>query len=487
MPGRVVLFTAKAGLDIEQDRDADGNWPSYDIYSMLMTDLMFYASSARLQDQSSDVGRPLEFLLPGPGGDRQATVFQPDMPDTPQGRRQKIRCVDQGDVGVYQFNETTESGIYRMQLPGELKQRLFAVNPPAMNAATMSESDLTRLSADEVKMAYNGWNLQIVRDPSLADHAPRDPPPGKEGVVETPSMREPLGPTVATLAVPRRVDPRLLEVALAWGLGRHTTVAQPEQQGPPRVIRAWKDWAFYQQLGLTHCASRLVALLAGIAAVLIHEAFTGDFLGFLHDSTREWLEKVLNIPEPPPGEGRRWRLEYHEYLVRPQLDIWLAPLLFVAAAVFVGIAYFNEGVRNTIGARARIIGLRVAFLAVLIGVMLPRLDWLVERQGFPDVVLLIDDSESMAAQDEFADPRVKDMAERLAAVLPPEENDPKAHVDPYDLKSAEIPGKYALPRGSRLRLAAALLSRPDPDWLAELLLNHKVRLHIYTCSALAAQ
>ncbi len=486
MPGRVVLITTKVGFD--PDRDGDSNWPNSDCYPILMNDLMFYAASARLQEQSSDAGDRFELLLPGPGGDGEADVF---LPNTSKAQDKKLRCLDLGDVGVY-LVYTTESGIYRLQIPGEPRQRLFAVNPPGLNSAQLPESDLTRLKDEELLTSLPEWDLQIVRDANQADHLPKAPPPGKEGSAETESNLEPLGPDIARWLLLSVLFLSFVEVALAWGLGRHSSVPQPDM-GPARPVRPWKDWAFYQRWLVRLLPPTLWLALVGIAAILIHERITGDFLGFLSDNSRQWLERRLGVPEPPPGEGRRWRLDYHESLVKPFVlswlnvhirveNVWLVPLFGVCAGIFVGFAYFREGFRNSIGARIRLIGLRIGFLALFLCVLLPRVDWLVERQGFPDVVLLLDDSESMATQDIYADKNVREMAERLAAVLPPETDDPKIPSDPNRPGGSEV---YALPRGARLRLAAALLSRPNPDWLANLLLEHKVRLHIWRCSALA--
>ena len=46
-----------------------------------------------------------------------------------------------------------------------------------------------------------------------------------------------------------------------------------------------------------------------VAVTLIHEAWTGEFLGFLPSGVRDPIERWLGVAEAAPGEGTRWRLE----------------------------------------------------------------------------------------------------------------------------------------------------------------------------------
>jgi len=56
--GRVVLVTTTVNSDWN-------SWPASPSYPALMNELLYFASSGRLQEQSLEVGQPLEMYLPG--------------------------------------------------------------------------------------------------------------------------------------------------------------------------------------------------------------------------------------------------------------------------------------------------------------------------------------------------------------------------------------------------------------------------------------
>jgi len=51
--------------------------------------------------------------------------------------------------------------------------------------------------------------------------------------------------------------------------------------------------------------------------------------------------------------------------------------------------------QRRLGSLALLMGLRIGLIIVLLGVLLPRLRLWIERQSWPDLVILIDDSASM--------------------------------------------------------------------------------------------
>src|SRR5262249_21502346 len=101
------------------------------------------------------------------------------------------------------------------------------------------------------------------------------------------------------------------------------------------------------------------------------------------------------------------------------------------------------------------------FLLAL-GVLLPQLQLSFEREGWPDVAILLDDSRSMSTTDQYQDAAVQDVARRLG-----QEN---------GISSPE-----------RLQLVQALLSQKQGEWLGTLLLKRRVKLHLYHCSSRAAR
>jgi hypothetical protein len=446
--GRVVLVTTTVNSDW-------GNWPVPPSFPALMQELLRFAASARLREQAVEVGEPLELFLPGTTSGLEAVVRTPD------GRTESVRSRDQ-DAGAVRWTDTDVSGVYSITVGSDPRVYPFAVNPPALNEAQQqSESDLTRTNREEIQKTYPEWEVQVVADPGQATHAPlaRETHSGDGAMVV-----RPLGPLVARWLLLALLVLVILEVVLAWQFGHYSAVAEPpvaDAPGSPsrrsrgaRVLLVLPGVLF--ALGLT------------LAGCLVHDAWTGDFLGFLPDGMRRWVERVLDIPPPAPGEGSRWRTEYTSYLWDGRADRWLAGLIAVAAAVGVWLIYSREGRRRreTHGGfgetPARLVraGLRMSLLLLLLGVLLPQLKFWFERQGWPDVVLLLDDSLSMGAVDRYRDPQIQAVADRLAQ---------------HD----------GLTENERLSLAKALVARSHPDWLTALLTERKVRVHVYHCSGRA--
>src|SRR5262249_8181670 len=138
------------------------------------------------------------------------------------------------------------------------------------------------------------------------------------------------------------------------------------------------------------------------------------FLGFLPDPMRRAAEGWLGVPEPAPGGGARRRPEYAPHFWDAPRDPWLGPRARPAAprpAPGVSTPALR-GARR--GLRSVLVGLRLGVVLLLLAVLLPQLRLWFERQGWPDVVLLLDDSQSMSAVDRYSDPAVRDAAARLS-------------------------------------------------------------------------
>jgi uncharacterized membrane protein len=439
MRGRVVLITTTVNSDWN-------NWPISPSFPPLMQELLTFAASARLREQAIEVGAPLELYLPNTAAGVEAVVRTPD------GRREPARTVTQDDASLLRWTDTDVSGVYTVALGQDPHEYLFAVNVPAVNETQqLSESDLTRTSRLELEKTYPEWQkLQVVSDPGDARHAPIESA-GPELVLR------PIGPTVARWLLLALLVLVLLEVVLAWQFGHFSAAAQVEQERP-RHSRALR-WPL--------AAVPVVLFTCGItlAAVLLHDVWTGDFLGFLPEGMRRGVEHVLGIPPPAPGEGSRWRLEFSSFLWDSRVDVWIAGTLAAAALAGVYLIYAREG-RKLVPSRAdRIsrgvrVGLRIGLLLLLLSVLLPQLKLWFERQGWPDVVILFDDSNSMSTTDRYRDPEFQAVADRLAA-------------------------NAGMTKGERLQLARALVTRSEPDWLTTLLTQRKVRVHVYHCSGRA--
>jgi uncharacterized membrane protein len=201
-----------------------------------------------------------------------------------------------------------------------------------------------------------------------------------------------------------------------------------------------------------------LAACVGVALVLAHAAWTGEVLGFLPGQWRHAAEMALGVPDAAPGEGTRWRLDRMAFLTGDaRTDAWLVGGIAAALAVMVVFVYRRErptGRGSLRAAVASLAGLRLGLLFVALFVLLPQLKLAFEREGWPDVVLLFDDSRSMSVADAYTDPKVRDRAKELADVA-------------------------GLTEPQRLQLAQALVSRPDGDWISKLLSNRQMKVHVY--------
>jgi hypothetical protein len=435
MRGRVLLITTTVNADWN-------NWPSSPSFPPLMQELLYYASSPRLREQALQVGEPIELYLPNVVGGSEATI------GTPDGRTETTRLETQEESAVLRWTDTDLSGIYSAVVGQHPQQHLFAVNVPAVNEAQqLSESDLTRTNREDLQKTYPEWEIQVVADPAQAKHAPP-----AEGEPER--LLLPLGDIVARWLLLIVLILLLAEIVLAWHFAHYSAgVAPLEEAGQPRP-RTKAEWTLLVLPWLL-----FVGVLA-VAGVLVHDAATGDFLAFLPDSGRRAMEALTGIEPPAPGESSHWRLEYRPYLWDNRADPWLAAALALAAAVLTYTIYRREGSaaqRQQVGGLILRVGLRLSLLFLMLAVLLPRDRVWFERQSWPDIVLLIDDSRSMSTIDPYKETDLKQVADRLA-------------------RSANIKD------ADRLALAQALLTRGDSDWLTALLTRRKVRVHVYHCS-----
>jgi hypothetical protein len=439
MRGRVVLITTTVNADWN-------NWPSSPSFAPLMQELLYYASAARLREQVLQVGEPIELYLPNVVGGAEATI------NTPDGRTESTRLESQDEAAVLRCTDTDISGVYSVVIGQHPRQHLFAINVPALNEAQqLSESDLTRTTREDLQKTYPEWEVQVVTNLGQVKHAP-----AAEG--EPDRVLMPLGDIVARWLLLIVLVLLVAEIVLAWRFGHYSAVVTPlEDAGQPRP-RTKAEWGLFVLPWL------LLAGVLGIAGVLAHDALTGDFLAFLPDSGRRFMEGVTGIEPPAPGESSHWRLEYRPYLWDNRVDPWLAVLVALGGAFLAYTIYTREGSQtlrrqDTVGRFVRI-GLRMGLLFLMLAVLLPRDRVWFERQSWPDLVILLDDSQSMSTVDQYKDTRIKQVADRLAQ---------------HD----------GMTDAQRLSLAQALLTRGDSDWLTALLTRRKVRVHVYHCSSRA--
>jgi hypothetical protein len=434
--GQVVLFTSTVNMDWT-------SWPISPGFPPFMQELLRLAVSGRLRGQAALVGDSLEEVLPVGSAGLDVVVHTPD------GRSEETRTQDREENAVLCWTDTDVSGIYRATIGRHPQDYLFAVNvPTATDSQQASESDLTRTNRDELLSAYPGWDFQVVTDLSDVVHSRGPLSPGAPG---TDWPVRGIGAGLARSLLLVMLALIVTEVVLAWRFGHHNA-AGTIHENPP--ASGWLVPGL-----VAGCAGLVFAVLGG---VLIHAAWTGDFLGFLPEQARRVVEEQFDIPPPTPGEGTRWRLEYTPYLRDAAIDPWLAGAFVLAITFVVLVIYWHEG--RTANSRYKLLlaGLRLGLVLLTLAVLLPQLRLLFERQSWPDIAIIIDDSRSMSHVDEYQDLRVRQAAERLAKL-----------------------GSLSAPE--RLQIAQALLTRTQPDFLETLLTRHQVKVHVYHCSSKAAR
>ncbi|HLN27448.1 MAG TPA: VWA domain-containing protein [Gemmataceae bacterium] len=434
--GRVALFTSTVNMDWT-------TWPISPSFPALTQELLHFAVAGRLREQAAVVGDVLEeYLLPGEAG------LEVNMRTT-DGRTESARTELRGEVGVLRWSDTDLSGVYRATLGQYPREHLFAVNVPTSGAGQQSsESDLARTNQTELQTAYPGWDFQLVSDPRQVVHSVG---PLQEASAERPIHG--MGAVIARWLLLLMVVLLVAEVIMAWRFGHYTAVPGESSQ---QAKRSGRDLLLLLFPGL------LFPVLLVLAFVLIHAAWTGDFMGFLPESARRGIEARLGVPPPAAGEGTRWHLEFNPYLWDAAADPWLAGAFALGVGILVGILYAREGKTAGKGYKALLAVLRICLLLVALAVLLPQVQLRFERQGWPDLAILIDDSRSMSTADHYQNPEIREAAARLGQ-------------------------QTSLPLPERLQLAQALLTHHNHDWLLTLLENRRFKVHVYHCSSRASR
>jgi hypothetical protein len=429
--GRVVLIPTTLNMDWT-------SWPASRSYVPLMQELLQYAVAGRLREQAVTVGEPLEEFLQASGVGLDVSLRLPD------GKTETTQTQAQDESSFFRWTDSERSGLYRATIGQHPREHWFAVNVPTTSDAQQAcESDLTRTSKEELRKAYPEWDFQLVRELGDVVHG--------SGSGTGDLRSRPLGGVVARFLLLAMLALLLVEAVLAWRFGHYSAVAGAPG-GPPARGKLLPGFALV-------FAGAAVIVIAG---VLGHAVWTGDFLGFLPESVRRGFEDRMGIPPPATGEGTHWRLEFAPYFWDAATDVWLAGFVAIASVSLVGWVCLQEGTTASKAYKLLIAGLRICIVLLTLAVLLPQLRLWFERQSWPDIAIVIDDSQSMSSADRYRDPEVQAAATKLAAL--------------GQLSSQE-----------RLQLAQALLTRSQPDWLSRLLLDHKAKVHVYHCSLRAAR
>ena len=425
--GRVIVYTSSFNQDWT-------DWPVLPSYLPFMHELLRFAA-ANPDRHTVRVGDKLDEFFPPAAAGLTAGLSGPD------GKTATLPIELRDEAGVAEYADATLGGFYRLGV-GAARDRVFAVNPPETSPGGGTEFDLKRVDPADLKAV---GPLQIVSDP--ADYQPGG---DETGVVSITTPR-PHGPTLARWALWAALAALLLEVVLAWRFGP----ARTPGAGAARAA------ARHTLLRLVGTAVALVPLAVAFLAVLIvaRVEWANDLVGVVPD---RWWQAVddgvawlAGVPAAPAGESTRVILERSSVTVRNAGIDRLVLAGLAAGFVALTIAVYRRE-RTAAGGWWRAVvpaGLRMATFLLVLGVLLPQWRLVFKREGWPDIVLILDTSASMATEDDFKDPAVR-------------------------AKAAELVGAAGTPV-DRLKLAQLLLTRPDADWLDRLLTEKRLRVHVY--------
>jgi hypothetical protein len=479
--GKVALVTTTLNMDWT-------TWPGSPSYAALMQELTRLAVSGRLHQQAATVGTMLEDFLPG-GAESEAVVHYPATVTGLKPKKIKTQLIE--DVNVLRWDDTDYSGLYRAVGDGG-KELLFAVNVPARTGEQGSlESDLARVDPAKLHELYPGWEFQVVRDPRMIQLKTSDNHPLFQ------EERSPVGPLLANIALILALVLIFVEIVLAWQFGHYTSVEGAI--APPATGLLWPV-----AIGIV-----AACFLALGGTILFHALYFGDFLGFLPEGLRTGIERAIGVPPPTPGEGTHWDLEFQPFLHFFGNERWWAFGLALAAGVLIFFSYRAEGPTVPRLYKALLGGLRLFLVLLTLWVLLPQLQLHFDRQGWPDLVLLIDTSRSMGEPDLYRDPAVLDRSKLLGDVVRkqlqerlPErlrtlqaelsaksalaDKDPAVRVEVEGLtqrlqyweKQQELLNSTKW-RPTRLQLVQALLMQSDNDWLQALVDRRHMKVHVY--------
>jgi hypothetical protein len=497
--GKVLLLTSTVNMDWN-------TWPGSPSFLAMMNELTRYAVAGRLREQSVLVGGALEEFFPSTG-ELEGTLIVPGE-DAPQ----KIKTQPHDDLSIFRWLDTDHSGVYRLTIGQDPQEYLFAVNvPTTVPDRKSSESDLTRTDKGKLKAAYPGWDLQVVKDLGDVQHG------GTTAVdpeTDQPARPKPLGPWIAFGLLLVMILLLFIEAGLACAFGHYSASAAALGQAASKL--RWLPGA----LGGTLSVVGIVAMLL-IAAAFVEYAFSGDFLGFLPDRLRASIEANLDVPPPSAGESTKWTLKtggiYRDYGSASAFITTMFPVFAIGA---LGLAVVVLLLTSLFEARSGVnvfllVGLAVlgfVNLAVASLWLLPQWEIHFERQSWPDVVLLIDDSLSMGGVDPYRDEKAREPVTRLAERYKKfvEEKHPK-HIDALKsqleaLKTAVANANKVVAddeevirlerriatlqaqlarvgsaswKPTRLELAQAILLSSNPDWLTQLSKKNRLKIHIF--------
>jgi hypothetical protein len=161
---------------------------------------------------------------------------------------------------------------------------------------------------------------------------------------------------------------------------------------------------------------------------------------------------LLGDPSPRAGEGLETTFN-HTWPWPP----WVTLLFLMAAAAYVIAVYLREPGSVRRRTRLMLSAMRILLIALLLTMMY---GWMLDRYrtDLPDVVVVVDDSQSMCVVDQYGEPRLIDKLARQMQAL-------------------------RLSEASRINLVKTLLLEPGESWLKSLQERYTVKLYMLSTTA----
>ena len=494
--GRVIVYTSTFNPERIGRDQFWSTWPPHATFLPFLHETLRYLVSGGNR-RNLTAGDTLEEYLPVALSGLKATLIRGE--GTAETELEAADIVTRDEAAVVQFSKTEQSGIYRVSA-GKGPDSLFALNVPVTAPGGGAESDLRRLTLGDLHAAAPQADVQLVA------HAEEIKAGGSASRIlgETSSTESPdkHGAAIARLLLLVALILMFAEAILAWhyGSSRASTINAVQTAPTPRRGLVLTAWLFPTIFGFI------------VLGTWIHAIATDDFLGFLPSSWRQSIERSFDVAEAAPGENTRWRLKTLPYLTGSwKADRWLVGGLALLSMAFVGFVYSRERIGYALALPHRFLRdprlplalLRVQLLFITELVLLTQTQLIFEREAWPDVVFIFDDSRSMATVEVFRDPVLREKTEELKAawaeIAWPRIEKAKGRIREIHAALQSLPSPDAkvlrneltrlekqlddLRTPHRLNLIKALLASGSQDWLQTLLRDRKMHVHLYRASA----
>jgi hypothetical protein len=423
--GRVFLFTSSFNEDWN-------DWPPLPTYLPFHQELLRYAAVPS-DRHTLQLGNTLEEFYPLTHAGLTVQYLPP-----PGESARSFLLVAEEQAAVVRIPGVHRTGLYRLVRDSE-DQRIFWVNTPPAIPGQPTESNLKRLEPAELALLQP---IQVVEDASEIVPSPSS---GAEITV----LPQPHGPRLARWLILTALVVLLVEMVLAWRWGPAAGsptpgVAAPSQRSP---------W------GITSILSAVIVLFILVVIGLLAALWTFDARGAWEDwipsSWGESIRRALAVPDTPSGETSTLRLErsplFSPHPGQERGGLFALLLFLILATVMI---YRRERPAAP-WKHLWLPGLlRAACWAWLILLVLPQWRLVYDREGWPDLVILLDVSQSMNHSDNYRDAGIRARVDSLL----------------QELGSSSAP---------RWHFVQHLLTDPRHDGLAKLLRTYKVKLHIH--------